>query len=543
LLVNKCANQLPPGGGEVDKIPPEIIETYPPKNTINYDENYFEIDFSEYVDKRSFSDALFISPNIGGRLLFDWTGSSVVVEFEDGLEQDLTYTVTIGTDLVDRNNRNRMASSYSFSFSTGDKIDRRSISGRIYLDDAEGVLIYAYKLDTGVDTLLNKKPNYVSQTGKDGSFDLNGLGEADYRIFAVKDEYRDLIYTLDQDMIGVPFQDIKLSDMDTTYTGLSFKLFKADTTTPRLLKGIMTDRMHIVASVSEELDNNKINAENFYLIDSTENKRSSISKSFNKYGNNEEIVLITQEDLKTDNAIFLFAKVLSDTSNNTYLNDFVQLTISDRPDTTPVNIIATIPSERNSKLDYEIPDIKIFFDDALLKKDIEAGIAFTDTLNNDVSYQLTYSDDASINIVPLGLLLPDTDYIIRCNLNYFKDVSGNSQDSVYEIRFKTTSGLDQTGVSGKLNSSDLKENTILVLENVDNSSLKYQLKVTDYDFSFEEVEAGKYSLWCYFDSDSNNQFNYGWPQPIEYSERFFVYPDTLKLKPRWIVTDVLFNIK
>ena len=64
LFINNCAHQLPPGGGEVDMIPPEVVEIYPADGTINYDDNYFEIEFSEYVDKRSLKDALFISPNI-----------------------------------------------------------------------------------------------------------------------------------------------------------------------------------------------------------------------------------------------------------------------------------------------------------------------------------------------------------------------------------------------------------------------------------------------------------------------------------------------
>ncbi len=177
ILINSCANQLPPGGGEVDKIPPEVVEVYPPDGTINYDDNYFEIEFSEYVDKRSLKDALFISPNIEGRLNYEWTGTSISVEFVEGLKEDVTYTITVGTDLVDRNNKNRMASSFTFSFSTGSTIDRRTLSGRVYSDDQEGVLIYTYKLDEGVDTLLKSKPDYVSQTGNDGSFKLHGLGE------------------------------------------------------------------------------------------------------------------------------------------------------------------------------------------------------------------------------------------------------------------------------------------------------------------------------------------------------------------------------
>ena len=51
FILIKCANQLPPTGGEVDKIPPKIDEVYPPDGTINFDKDYFDIEFSEYVDK------------------------------------------------------------------------------------------------------------------------------------------------------------------------------------------------------------------------------------------------------------------------------------------------------------------------------------------------------------------------------------------------------------------------------------------------------------------------------------------------------------
>ena len=175
LFISRCANQLPPGGGELDFIPPEITEVYPVDGTTNFNDDHFEIEFSEYVDKRTFKDALFISPNIEGGLDYEWTGTSVSVEFLKPLDKDVTYTITVGTDLVDLNNKNRMRSSYTFSFSTGNEIDRGMISGRVYSDNTDGILIYAYKVADGEDTLLNRKPNYVTQTGKDGRFTLNGL--------------------------------------------------------------------------------------------------------------------------------------------------------------------------------------------------------------------------------------------------------------------------------------------------------------------------------------------------------------------------------
>ena len=119
-----CANQLPPGGGEVDSIPPEIISSYPENGTTNFNNDYIEFEFSEYVDKRSFKDALFISPAIDEQLEISWSGTSVEIGFPNGLKDSLTYVVTIGTDVVDVNNKNRMLNSYSFSFATGDKIDK-----------------------------------------------------------------------------------------------------------------------------------------------------------------------------------------------------------------------------------------------------------------------------------------------------------------------------------------------------------------------------------------------------------------------------------
>ncbi|MEJ2507582.1 MAG: Ig-like domain-containing protein, partial [Ignavibacteriaceae bacterium] len=119
ILLAGCANQLPPGGGEVDKIPPEVVDVYPPDETINFDDDYIEIEFSEYVDKRSFQEALFISPFIEGGLDFSWTSSTVTIEFKEKLKKDITYTVNVGSDVVDLNNKNRMANSYSFTFSTG----------------------------------------------------------------------------------------------------------------------------------------------------------------------------------------------------------------------------------------------------------------------------------------------------------------------------------------------------------------------------------------------------------------------------------------
>ncbi len=262
-MLSDCANQLPPGGGEIDTIPPKIVEVYPENGTTNFHDEYIEFTFSEYVDKRTVKDALFISPAINGDLELDWSGKSVRVYFPEPLKDSITYVVTLGTDVVDYNNKNRMADSYILTFSTGNEIDKRIITGRIYDDKPSGTMIFAYKLKADTVNPSTTKPDYISQAGNNGFFQLAGLASGTYRVFAVADQFRDLYYQKEQDEIGVPFKDIILAPEDTLFSGLNFFLTREDTTAPRLIKSIMTDRYHILVELSEEFDSTIINTNNF----------------------------------------------------------------------------------------------------------------------------------------------------------------------------------------------------------------------------------------------------------------------------------------
>ena len=162
LILIKCANQLPPPGGPVDKVPPEVLEVYPSNGTINFNDDHFEIFFSEYIEKLSIMDALFISPevkNIG----YDWSGTSVEITFDDTLKENTTYSVSIGSGIQDLNNKNNLAKAINFAFSTGAKLDVGEIAGRVYDTDPNGVMVFAYmKTDTFANPIVEKPKNFVS---------------------------------------------------------------------------------------------------------------------------------------------------------------------------------------------------------------------------------------------------------------------------------------------------------------------------------------------------------------------------------------------
>ena len=542
IYLLRCANQLPPGGGEPDKIPPKIVKVFPADGTINYEEDYFEIEFSEYVDKRSVKEAIFISPFIEGTLDYSWSGTSLEVTFPGELKKNVTYTITIGTDVVDLNNKNRMAESFTFSFSTGNKIDKKIISGKVYGKEKEGIFIFAYKLSEKSDSLLNHKPDYVSQTGIDGKYNLKGLGEGNYRIFAVNDKYRDYLYQQDQDEIGIPHQDIFLNETDSIYSDLNFLLFSADNSKPRLIGGVMTDKHHLLVTCNKEVDKKYIRARNFTLIDSTENKTFDILYAFKGKTKAEEFILMLNSDINPANQVFVLADSLVDLTENVMLNDYSRIVVSDRVDTNSIRINSTVPSQ-GGVVDYEKTELKIFFDEAFDKTKINTAIAFTDTFNKPIKFSLGYFDDATLIVKPSENLKPEKDYLLKIQLEKFIDLAGNSSDSLFTLRFKSISGLDFTGLSGNIINLDYNKNPILVLQNGETPELQYKEKINSEKFEFTRVEPGKYFLWCFLDENNDNKFDYGWPEPLKYSELFSFYPDSINLRPRWEITDLNFKFK
>lgn len=539
LFLVSCANQLPPGGGEIDLIPPEIVFTYPENETINFDDDYIEFEFSEYVDKRTFKEALFISPALDKEPEINWSGKSVELSFPDGLKDSVTYVVTIGTDVVDVNNKNRMANSFSITFSKSNRIDKRIISGKVYGKDAGGTLIYAYKFADDTTKYLARKPDYISQVGSKGDYQLKGLAEAEYRVFAVKDQFRDLLYQADQDLIGMPFIDIPLLNSDSSFTGLDFFLTKIDTIKPRIHNTVMTDKNHILITLSEECDSVTYTPENYSIIDSTLNQIIPIEYSYLSKSKKTELVLVVSQNMTKDNTYYLGGKLLTDLSGNRFENEVNELIVSDKPDTNAPKIINSSPGKGN-KIDFKNPEILIFFDDAISNKDVKNLIQFSDTLKNILSFSCTFVDNAILKIKPDKDLKADTDYLVTLNLSGFYDAAGNKKDSVFTLKFSTITGVEFTGLSGKINTE--KENVKIVLQNLKDEKLFFTVAPDNTSvYTFERINPGVYTLWVYSDKDSSGTYSKGYTEPFRFSEEFKVITDTLNLRPRWSVND--YNIE
>lgn len=226
FYISGCANQQPPGGGDVDKTPPKVVSISPKPNTVNFRGNTIAIDFNEYIDRRSFQDAFRISPQYKGDISYSFSGTSVEVKFDktfDKINANKTFVVNINSGLTDIHG-NAITEPINFAFATGSKIDVAKVSGRVYNNGGKPISILAYHIENepGYDPTKNIG-DYVSETNQDGVYSITNLAPGRYRMIALQDDDRNLLYTAERENYGtLPF-DINLSD-STSLTEINFNL-------------------------------------------------------------------------------------------------------------------------------------------------------------------------------------------------------------------------------------------------------------------------------------------------------------------------------
>src|SRR5690606_37097562 len=164
-----CANELPPPGGDEDISPPVVMKITPRENTVNFSGKSIVIEFDEYVDRRSFQDALFISPQPKSEVEINYSGKEVEIYFPDGLESNRTYTIYIGKTLKDVRRGNPLAEPIQFAISTGSKIDKGKLTGKVYAENYNDIFILAYRLN-GSETVdpAVRIADFISQVDTGG---------------------------------------------------------------------------------------------------------------------------------------------------------------------------------------------------------------------------------------------------------------------------------------------------------------------------------------------------------------------------------------
>ncbi len=191
LLAAGCAKQGRPSGGPVDRTAPTVAGHTPAADATRVPEStMITVDFSEAMDRQRVEEAVFVTPH--GDLDMDWSGRQLRIQVRGGLTAGRTYVVIIGTAARDLHS-NRLESSFSLAFATGDRLDSGELEGRIIsVDDTpqRGAYVWAYDLETFDGRTARDDRAYVTQTGADGSYRFERLAQGRYRVIGFVDGNR-----------------------------------------------------------------------------------------------------------------------------------------------------------------------------------------------------------------------------------------------------------------------------------------------------------------------------------------------------------------
>ncbi|GJQ20189.1 MAG: hypothetical protein HBSIN02_05440 [Bacteroidia bacterium] len=552
VLLVSCAGQAPPPGGPEDYEPPEIVSVFPAPYTTGYKEHRIALEFNEFVDRTSVNESIFISPAVGP-LEFDWSGKEVEIAFEQKLRENTTYVVTVGTDVKDLRRGNRMAKAFTLAFSTGNFIDRGRIEGTVYAaspdKSPEGVMVFAYNLDRmNPDTLdpSVQEPDYITQTGSDGGFFFRHITIGRYRLYAVRDEFRNLRYDAETDEFGVLQRDVVLTDADTLAGGLAIRMAREDTTAPRLMDVRAENKTLLTLRFSEGLDSAGVSSQSVQIVDTVIGRPLVVHAIAFKAPEWKEMSVVTAPQ---DSGTAYMVRVSG-------LRDSVGLTISplaDRlvvegswiPDTVGPRVLRTTFADSTTQIRID-PVIAVYFSEPVLPPRGEPPAILRDTLG-EVACDVVWLGQ-SVELRPRRFLRSLLWHTLSVRSGLLEDYAGNrGKDTILAFRFQTLDSERFSAIEGVVvegSDADTSGPIILSARDVTRKGAVSRHVRLEHSgpFVLDRLLEGRYTLEAFRDRNENRSYDAGAVRPFIPSERFTVHPDTLRLRARWPLEGVVLRL-
>lgn len=537
LFTSSCANTTQaPTGGKKDSIAPALYWTYPAPGAtgVPTEKCQFVFGFDEYVTIKN-SQNIFLSPPLKKAPKSKIKKKSVMVWFEEPLQENTTYTLNFTNAIAD-NNEGNFFPGFTYVFSTGETIDSMIITGTVRdfetlipIKDAT-VMLY---LDQSDSAIFKERPFAATKTDDWGFFSLPYIRDTLYRLYAIKDENNDNLFQSETEKIA--FVDSLIRP--TT---------KIVDTMPELKKYDPKDTLECLARHSEyELNMFKENPTNQRL------------KNYAKTGDRSAYISFTAHDAWIDS---LWISGIPADRLITQFNphqDSLEIWVNDRrsmPDTFNlwVNYRKT---DSLGVLQPELENVKLFIEGKAPKKKGRAALKdlkHEDTIcvvkteanpqtveqygfvmefkypiinesfdslyyhyitpkQKDIRAEFSVEPDTNnlrrFTIRPKDKLLPGYEYILKVPERYFRDINGFYNDST-EVKVKLPSDdklstivTEIKGVSGTV-----------IVDLLDEKRTKELCSYTimkDCSLSFPYLKEGKYSIRITSDSNGNGLIDTG----------------------------------
>lgn len=197
ILAARCAQITPLSGGKKDITAPKVVLCSPANASINFNVKTIEIQFDEYVTLKDIANQFIITPQVKETPEIQIQGKKLKISFNESLLPNTTYKLAFGNSICDLNESNTLQN-FEYIFSTGSTIDSLWLTGKIIncLDRKPGsqILVGLYDKDSQDSVIYKDKPLYITKTNTDGVFKFSYLPNTAFKIAAIKDQNKNLLY-------------------------------------------------------------------------------------------------------------------------------------------------------------------------------------------------------------------------------------------------------------------------------------------------------------------------------------------------------------
>lgn len=579
-----CARMGHPDGGWFDDDPPVVIGSHPADQSTNVSAKKISIYFNEYIKLEDAANKVIVSPPQLEMPEIKAAGKRIVVELQDSLKENTTYTIDF-SDAISDNNEGNPLGNYTYSFSTGDQIDTMEVSGYVLdasnLEPVKGILVGLY--DDLADSAFKTKPMLrVSRTDSRGHFVVKGVAPGTYRAYALKDADGNFSFNQKSEMIGFNHE---------TYVPSSKPDVRIDTIwrdTLHIDAFRQTPYTHFLPDDITLLAFTQIQTDRFLL--KTERKEAEKFSMYFTYGH-PELPVIKGLNFDADNAFFIETQERQDTihywlRDTTLINqDTLRMEVSYMMTDTLGNLVnqtdtiealAKIPyAKRQRDLAKEIDKWKKEqdrrkkreedYDSIYPPKPLQPNFKLSQQMDPDKKIEIEMPtplqriDTAAIHLysmidsawyeapfkfrpIPNRLRFyeivaewrPDTEYSLEIDSAAFEDIYGLVSKS-YKQGLKVKS-LDEYStltmkVSGVSDSLPLR----VRLLNKSDAVVK-EVLAKDGVAHFDHVNPDKYYLSAFVDANGNGIWDTGDYDEDRQAESVYYYPREIECKERWDVT-------
>lgn len=565
-----------------------MLKAEPANYSVHFGDKKILLTFDEFLDMGNFTQELVVSPPMEEKPEIKLRNKTLIIEFEEELKEDVTYTFNFGEGIRDLNEKNVLMN-FEYVFSTGDYLDSLSIKGRLKnafdLTIPESPIFVMLYLEQNDSLPLTEIPYYVGRTDKEGNFAVNNLKADEYKIFVLKDGNNNFLFDLpteehafldssirvDPDYFKqILLESGKYDSSDLVQDTISLTI---DTT------GLSADTIAMILDSLEmaKPDFNSIYVDLFMFTEESENqfisdyrreKRNRMEVLFNiPLDDNFAFTPVFPQSLSQDDFIEDLGK-----NHDTLILWTVDTSIA-AFDTIDLQLEYTVKDSMNMDI-MKIDTISLVYKEAKKsssrnkeaeEKPVEEKLK-VNTIKNagkqNLHQKLSFSFDVPLGkidsskfdffIIPDTIDIPqETDPFIDTSRLYnalidiawpeetsyrmimypgaFTDIYGTTHDTI-NVKF-TTKLMADYGIIN-LNISNVEEHVLIQLFNKD--KIVRQMSITSPgDYTFEYLDPAKYRIKFVYDRNQNGKWDTGKYMDDRQPERVEFLPVDIDVRSNW----------